>query len=88
MFSVSMRSDIYFIGSGSEANNLAIKGLAEKHVAEHSSSKGHIVCSAVEHPSVLETVRYLEGQGLDVTWLGVRADGTLSAQAVADAFAQ
>lgn len=79
--------DIYFVGSGSEANNLAIKGLAQKYASDHpgQTPKGHIVCSVIEHPSVLETVRYLEGQGFDVTWLGVNEDGTLSADDVAGA---
>jgi cysteine desulfurase len=80
-------SDIYFVGSGSEANNLAIKGLAENYVAQHPGNicKGHIVCSAVEHPSVLETVRYLECLGFEVSWLGVNRDGTLAPQSVAEA---
>jgi len=79
-------SDVYFVGSGSEANNIAIKGLAEKYNdVSGSNSKGHIVCSAVEHPSVLETVRYLEGQGFEVSWIGVNGDGLLTAQSVAEA---
>ena len=85
MLSVEER-DIYFVGSGSEANNLAIKGLAQKYASQHPGKRQiHIVCSAVEHPSVLETVRHLECQGFEVSWLSVNCDGTLAAQAVADA---
>jgi len=77
--------DVYFVGSGSEANNLALKGLAEKYLKLHGGKPGHIVCSVVEHSSVLETVRHLEGRGFDVTWLRVKKDGTLSAASVARA---
>jgi cysteine desulfurase len=77
--------DVYFVGSGSEANNLALKGLAERYLESHGGTPGHIVCSSVEHPSVLQTVRYLEGRGFAVTWLGVKKDGTLTAASVARA---
>lgn len=66
--------EMYFTGSGTEANNLAIKGLADGC----STDKGHIITSCVEHPSVLKTCRHLEAQGHDITWLPVRSDGTLS----------
>jgi cysteine desulfurase NifS len=62
---------VVFTGGGSEANNLAIKGIA--FAAE--CRRGHIVTSAVEHPSVLATCRFLERQGYRVTYLGVDSDG-------------
>ncbi len=79
--------EIYFVGSGSEANNLAIKGVAEKFIQANADgdAPGHIICSRVEHPSVLETVRYLEDNGFDVTWLDVDRDGVLGADQVAAA---
>ena len=64
-------NELYFTGSGTEANNLAIKGIASKH------SGGHIISTNVEHPSVLDTLRVLECQGFDVTFLPVAPDGTL-----------
>jgi cysteine desulfurase len=48
--------DIVFTGSGSEANNLAIKGVAMDRLGEGD----HIITSAVEHPAVLAACRYLE----------------------------
>ncbi len=72
-------AQIFFTGSGTEANNLAIKGIADKH------GSGHIISTNVEHPSVLDTLRVLESQGYEVTFLPVAADGTLSAQAVEQA---
>ena len=67
---------IFFTGSGTEANNLAIKGVANKQ------GSGHIISTNVEHPSVLDTLRVLESQGYEVTFLPVAADGTLTAEAV------
>jgi cysteine desulfurase NifS len=55
---------LIFTGSGSEANNLAIKGAAFAH-----SDKRHLVTSAIEHPSILNTCRWLEGQGYEVSYL-------------------
>jgi cysteine desulfurase len=78
-------SEIFFVGSGSEANNLAIKGAAEKFLDKNGDEAGHIICSSVEHPSVLETVRHLEAHGFDVTWLRPDAAGRISADQVAAA---
>lgn len=71
--------EIYFTGSGTEANNLAIQGIVGKHAS------GHIISTNVEHPAVLETLRALESRGYAVTYLPVASDGTLSADAVAEA---
>ncbi len=71
--------EIYFVGSGSEANNLAIKGVVACH------DRGHIITTVVEHPAVLETFKFLETQGYDATYLPVNSDGTLNAKAVREA---
>ncbi|MDX1775915.1 MAG: IscS subfamily cysteine desulfurase [Desulfobulbales bacterium] len=55
---------IIFTGGGSEANNLALKG-----VAFSDTSRRHIITSAIEHPSILNTCRWLEEQGFSVTYL-------------------
>jgi len=62
---------IIFTGCGSESNNLAIKGVAFRNM----SKKNHIVTSAIEHPSVLKTCRWLEKIGFDITYLGVDSTG-------------
>ena len=80
-------ADVHFVGSGSEANNLAIKGVTAQYTqgASNDEVKGHIVCSSVEHSSVLEAVRFLGRNGFDITWLGVAANGTLTKEQVAQA---
>ncbi|OHD64292.1 MAG: cysteine desulfurase NifS [Spirochaetes bacterium RBG_13_51_14] len=63
--------EIIFTGGGSESNNLAIKGTA-------FSLRGrgnHIITTAVEHHSVIESCRFLESLGFDVTYIGVDSAG-------------
>jgi cysteine desulfurase NifS len=62
---------IIFTGGGSEANNLAIKGPVFKKGPE----RAHIITSAIEHPSVLESLKWLERLGTKVTYLPVDSTG-------------
>ncbi|MCB0192796.1 MAG: cysteine desulfurase [Anaerolineae bacterium] len=70
--------EIIFTGGGSEANNLALKGLAFQNLER----KGHILTSEIEHPSVLNTLKFLQQIGFVVTYLPVESDGRISPQTV------
>ncbi len=67
---------IVFTGGGSEADNLAIKGVALRR------RTGHVVTSAVEHPAVLATCSFLERLGYGVTRVPVDFDGAVDPAAV------
>jgi len=70
--------NIVFTGSGSEANNMAIKSIASQHL----SRKGHIISSAIEHASVLKPLRYLQESGFEVSFAEVDREGLTSPRAV------
>lgn len=66
-------SEIYFTGSGSEADNWALIEAARSY-----ASKGkHIITSAIEHHAVLHTCRHLEKMGFEVTYVDVDEEGIL-----------
>ena len=71
--------EIIFTGSGTEANNFAIKGLTQ---AQQSKGK-HVVISAIEHFSVLHSARTLEKWGFEVTQVPVDGHGLVDPEAVA-----
>lgn len=66
-------SEIYFTGSGTEADNWAIKATAE----QYQSKGNHIITSKIEHHAVLHTCQHLEKKGFDVTYIDVDEDGII-----------
>ena len=71
-------SEIVFTGSGTEADNHAIKGFAE---LQKSRGEGnHIITSSVEHHAVLHTCQYLEQRGFEVTYLPVDRYGRVDVE--------
>lgn len=63
--------DIVFTGGATESNNMVIKGIAFKNWER----KGHIITSSIEHSSIIETCKYLESKGFNVTYLPVNHEG-------------
>ena len=66
------RSEVYFTGSGTEADNFAILG-----VMDAFPDKKEFVTSAVEHPAVMQTALYLEHKGFKVTYVPVDSTGLI-----------
>ncbi len=65
--------EVVFTSGGTEANNLAIFGLT----GQVAQSRGHIVTSSMEHPSVAEPIQQLEKQGFTVDRLPVNREGVI-----------
>jgi cysteine desulfurase len=76
----AQRSELVFTGSGTEADNFAIKG-----VLDTTPEKDEIITSAVEHPAVLRVANFLEKKGLKVTYVPVDRYGTVDLDFLGDA---
>jgi Cysteine sulfinate desulfinase/cysteine desulfurase and related enzymes len=76
--------ELYFTSGGTESNNLAVIGAA---LANQRAGK-HLITTAIEHPSVLNVMKYLETCGFRVTYLPVDKNGIVSFDALRDAVSQ
>jgi cysteine desulfurase len=71
------RDEVLFTSGATEANNLAILGLADRGI---SSKRMHVVATAIEHKAVLEPIQELERRGFQVTIVPTQRDGTVCPQ--------
>lgn len=72
--------EIIFTASGTEANNLALRGVLTE--ARRSGAGDHLVVSGIEHQSVLETAKALADEGFRVTYVPPGPDGIVAPQRV------
>lgn len=68
--------EVFFVGSGTEANNFALKGVAWE--MRKASSKNHIITSKIEHHAVLGTCEFLKENGFALTFLDVDQEGVVN----------
>ncbi|AZT83706.1 IscS subfamily cysteine desulfurase [Marinobacter sp. NP-4(2019)] len=71
--------EIVWTSGATESDNLAIKG------AVAGKSGAHVITSMIEHKAVLDTCKWLEGQGVEVTWLKPQPDGRIAPAQVEEA---
>ncbi|WP_252858236.1 cysteine desulfurase family protein [Photobacterium angustum] len=74
----AMPSEIIFTSGASEANNMALKGLAFQYL----NDKCHIITSAIEHKCILNTCSFLEKIGFDVTYISPNEHGEISPEKI------
>ena len=78
------KNEVYFTSGATESNNWAIKSCAmEQLLKKHT--KGHIICSATEHDSVLKCCKQLEDFGFTVTFVEPEDKARICLKDVADA---
>jgi cysteine desulfurase len=78
--------DVVFTAGGTEANNLAVKGIV---LAALDSGKRHLITSPIEHESILESAAYLQRfHGVSVTQVAVDAVGRITPEALSSAVRQ
>jgi len=82
-------SEVVFTSGGTEADNLAVKGLYWARRDGPGGSRRRVLTTAVEHHAVLDSVRWLEdAQGAEAVWLGVDTDGGVHPEALRAAICQ
>ena len=76
----SDNDDIVFTSCATESNNWVLQSIFTDHIV--NGDKNHIVTTEVEHPSILSTCKFLEEQGVKVTYLPVNEQGIVEANTV------
>lgn len=76
--------EIFFTSGGTESDNLALIGCA----MAGKRAGMHIITTKVEHPAILESVKYLEKCGFRITYLDVNSDGRVNQDALKDALCE
>ena len=76
----SDNDDIVFTSCATESNNWVLKSVFTDHIV--NGDKNHIVTTEVEHPSILATCKWLEDEGVKVTYLPVNEQGVVEAHTV------
>lgn len=78
-------NEIFFTSCGSESDNWAVKGIAK---AMAKKGKKHLITTTIEHHAILNSMKSLEEEGFEVTYLQVDKNGLINPKQVEDAIKQ
>ncbi|WP_079476231.1 cysteine desulfurase family protein [Marinococcus halophilus] len=70
------KDEVFFTSGATESNNMILKGIADFYQEQNN----HIITTKVEHPAILETCKYLEAKGFEITYLDVDSFGRIDIQ--------
>jgi len=71
-------NEIIFTSCGSESNNTVLKGVINNYLKDGNKNKVHIITSIIEHPSIINTLKSLESENVEVTYLNVDENGMVN----------
>ena len=74
------RNEVIFTGGGTEASNMAIKGV----MLPSGEPGGHMITTEIEHPATLQPARYVENMGCEVTIVGCDENGVVDPDSIAE----
>jgi len=74
--------EVYFTSGGTEANNAALKGFCFNYLKSNPARSGHLIVSAIEHPSVIESAKQMLALGFEVTFIKPDENGVVSPRTV------
>lgn len=80
-----LSQQIIWTSGATESNNLALQGSISASVREYPNKKKHIITSSIEHKSVLETCKYLESRGIEVTYIKPERSGVTDPERIKNA---
>jgi cysteine desulfurase len=80
-------SEIIFTSGGTEANNIALKGLFFWN-KENNTGKNHIITTKIEHDCVLNSCKWLEKYGAEITFLNVNSEGFIDLKELENAITE
>ena len=79
--------EIFFTGSGTESDNMVIRGVLNSAAAKNKG-KNHIITTKIEHPAILRTCEVMQKQGFEVTYLNVDNNGVISLEELENAITE
>ena len=74
------KKDVYFTSCGSESDNMIVKGI----MCANKEKGRHMITTKIEHPAILNSCKWLERNGYEVTYLSVDSNGKISLQELRD----